>query len=79
MAHDASGGVDCDGLLLDWLLPHKFNCWGAGICRVGPGRIQIGSEQGVEKGASLGGGEGGWCVVGVGRGYSHVGEMDGER
>lgn len=59
MAHDASGGVDGDGLLLDWLLAHGFNCRGPVSCRAGSGRIIVGREQGVEEGPGLGGGEGG--------------------
>ena len=63
MSHDASGGVDGDGLLLlDWLLAHGF---GPGSSRV---RSACGGgaagEQGVEEGAGLGWGEGGWCGVG---------------
>lgn len=66
MAHDAGGGVDGDGLLLDWLLAHGFIGRGPVSCRAGSGRIRVGREQSMEEGPSLGGGEGGRGGVGVG-------------
>ncbi len=72
MSHDASGGVDGDGLLLDWLLVHGFR---PGSCRGCSGCVGGVGEQSVEKGPSLGRGEDGWCGVGVGGRDCHDGRM----
>lgn len=71
MAHDASGSVDGDCLLWNWLLARGFD-W----CEPRSWSVCVGAsgEKVVQKGPSLGGGEGRWCSVGVGvRGrYYHV-------
>lgn len=74
MAHDATGGVYDDGLL-DRLLADWFNCRGPESCRIDSGRIKVGREQGVEKGPSLGGGEGHRCGTGIGCRNYHDGRV----
>ena len=84
MAHDASGGIDGDGLLLDWLLAHGFDCCRPGRCQGGSLCVGVCGQKSVEKSSSLGGGEGWWCGVGVRGWYCHIeriqmrGGLDGE-
>lgn len=72
MSHDASGGVNGNGLLLLLLLyrllAHGFR---PGTCHVWPGCVSGVGEQSVEQGSSLGRGEDRWCGVGVSGRDSH--------